>query len=83
MGNANKSKWIIGLTGTAFSAFVISQVGANQQEQTPTASQDKISMQSMSLEEKELYQLDWTNYSINLNETIRGGVQSDRQTKRS
>ncbi|MBL4953412.1 hypothetical protein JK635_14485 [Neobacillus sp. YIM B02564] len=83
MAKSKKGKWIIGLTGTALSAFVISQVGAdqmnnnNQNTTTPTA------VQSMSKQEKKLAQLDWSNYTIN-GAAVSGGIeQSDRQTRRT
>lgn len=86
MGKSTKSKWILGLTGTAFSAFVISQIGANQSEQSPVSNNSKAEMMAMSAKEKALYQLDWSSYSINGTELAgaqAGGVQSDRQTRRS
>lgn len=87
MAKSNKSKWIIGLSGAALSAFVISQVGAGQ-SQDPTV-KDTIPSASMSKQEQELVQLDWTNYSIN-GAAVSGGSSeqqqqspSDRQTRRS
>lgn len=90
MAKSKKGKWIIGLTGTALSAFVISQVGAgqmNNNQNTTTAT----AVQSMSKQEKKLAQLDWSNYSINGATVTRGNEasvsggneQSDRQTRRT
>ncbi|MEH6906297.1 MULTISPECIES: hypothetical protein [Neobacillus] len=83
MAKSKKSKWLIGVTGTALSAFVISQVGTNQQGQNLTSDQSIIT-NSMSKEEKDFVQLDWSNYSINGDNVVTKGVeQSDRQTSRS
>jgi hypothetical protein len=83
MAKSKKSKWLIGVTGTALSAFVISQVGTNQQGQNLTSDQSIIT-NSMSKEEKDFVQLDWSNYSINGDDFVTNGVeQSDRQTSRS
>ena len=81
MAKSNKSKWIIGITGTALSAFVISQVGANQQNQD--LSPKSVLTKSMSREEKEFVQLDWSNFSINGAIVSEGVKPSDRQTRRS
>ena len=83
MAKSNKAKWLIGVTGTALSAFVISQVGANQQGQSLLSDQPIIT-NSMSKEEKDFVQLDWSNYSIYGDDVVTEGVvQSDRQTSRS
>jgi hypothetical protein len=88
MAKSNKSKWIMGLSGAALSAFVITQVGAGQNQGT-IAEKNQIPTASMSKQEQELVQLDWSNYSIN-GAAVSGGTtvsqsqpQSDRQTKRS
>lgn len=85
MGKSNKSKWIIGLSGTAMSAFVISQIDLkNQGNEGNQAGESKsIITKSMSFEEKEFVQLDWSNYNINGVPFTGGAVQSDRQTRRS
>lgn len=79
MAKSKKAKWVIGLTGTALSAFVIGQIGANQPNQTTKP----ILTKSMSKEEKDFSQLDWSNYNINGVVVSGGGEQSDRQTRRS
>jgi hypothetical protein len=91
MAKSNKSKWIMGLSGAALSAFVIAQVGSGQNQGT-TAEKNPAPAASMSKQEQELVQLDWSNYSIN-GTAVAGGTtvtqsqqpqqQSDRQTKRS
>lgn len=82
MGKSKSPKWIIGLTGTALSAFVFSQIAANQPGDTEL-SVEKAVMNTMSNEEKELVQLDWTNYTINGMVSMKGVVKSDRQTRRT
>ncbi|MFZ7942201.1 MULTISPECIES: hypothetical protein [Bacillaceae] len=82
MAKSNKSKWVIGLTGTALTAFVISQVGASQPNdglQGP----ETIITKSMSKQEKEFVQLDWSNYDINGAAGNTGVEQSDRTSRRS
>lgn len=87
MAKSTKSKWVIGITGAALSAFVISQIGPGSQNQGATAAQGSSTTASMSQQEKELVQLDWSNYSINgvavSNPTPGGTVSSDRTTRRS
>ena len=84
MAKSHKSKWIVGISGAAFSAFVISQMGANP-PLVQTGVPQTVKTKSMSKEEKELVQLDWSNFSINGAPIVSaGGVQhSDRTTKRS
>lgn len=84
MSKSQKSKWIVGISGAAFSAFVISQIGANPPAGKTSTPQTLIT-KSMSKEEKELVQLDWSNFSINGAPIASdGGIQqSDRTTKRS
>lgn len=82
MAKSNKSKWMIGLTGTALSAFVISQVGANQVK-TNLGTPESIAAESMSKQEKELIKLDWSNFDINGVQVSKGVEQRDRQTRRT
>ncbi|MCM3571330.1 hypothetical protein [Neobacillus mesonae] len=81
MAKSKNAKWVIGLSGTALSAFVISQAGANQNPNVMDP--PSISTNSMSKEEKKLVELDWTNFDINDGALTRGAEQSDRQTRRS
>ncbi|WP_066313737.1 hypothetical protein [Bacillus sp. FJAT-29814] len=81
MANSKKSKWLIGLTGTALSAFVIGQVGGNQPN-GETQSMISAPIDSMSKQEQEYVQLDWSNYEVNGVKVI--GVENrDRQTRRT
>ncbi|WP_462411790.1 hypothetical protein [Neobacillus sp. Marseille-QA0830] len=82
-----KSKWLIGVTGTALSAFVIGQVGGGQPNDAKTNLSEAPVTKSMSKQEQEYVKLDWSNYNINgsaVSDTVSGGVRaSDRQTRRS
>jgi hypothetical protein len=83
MAKSTNTKWLIGLTGTALSAFVISQIGANQPSSQALSPQETMITNSMSKQEKELVQLDWSNFTINGVVISEGVAQSDRQTRRS
>lgn len=82
MKKSNQSKWVLGITGTALSAFVISQISVNQTSQGLPNS-ETIIFKSMSNEEKEFAQLDWSNFSINGAVVSESVMQSDRNTRRS
>ncbi|WML60271.1 hypothetical protein [Neobacillus sp. PS2-9] len=82
MNKSNQSKWVLGITGTALSAFVISQISVNQPSQGLPNS-ETIIYKSMSNEEKEFAQLDWSNFSINGAVVSESVMQSDRNTRRS
>lgn len=81
MKNNNKAKWIIGITGTAFSAFVLGQINdvpTNTTGDTPTMELTD----SMSKEEKKLAKLDWNNFTIEQN-IPEGNYSNDRTTRRT
>ena len=83
MNGKKKAKWIIGVTGTAFSAFVLSQFAMGDTNTTETQVQEEIT-ENMSEEEKELVQLDWTNFSTSsITYSESSNQTSDRQTQRS
>lgn len=76
----NKAKWIIGITGTAFSAYVLGQL-----DDTPmdNSHKENIAMatevyDSMSEREKELVSLDWSNFTLQ-----QGEEKSAYTTRRS
>lgn len=86
---STKSKWVVGIAGTAFTAFVLSQVGGGGNE-TKVESFNTNSLQidskvyaAMDDQEKELVQLDWSDFTINEVNTGMGAGQSDRNTRRS
>jgi len=79
-----KAKWIVGLTGTAFSAFIISQL--DQPISTDSATDaNTLSTEitkSMSDREKELVQLDWSDFSIQDHNGIETST-TDRTSRRT
>jgi hypothetical protein len=87
MKKSTKSKWIVGLAGTAFSAFVLSQIGVNNANQQDV-NKDSLKIDpkvyaTMDDREKELVQLDWSNFTISEPTMEQGAMQSDRKTRRS
>lgn len=89
MKGSTKSKWVVGIAGTAFTAFVLSQLGGGGNEanvnsfNTDSLKIDSKVYASMDDKEKELVQLDWSDFSINESNTNVGAGQSDRNTRRS
>lgn len=92
MNGKQKAKWIVGVTGTAFTAFVLSQFAMGDTNASNTTNNSNNNVQSeitakMSEEEKELVQLDWSNFStsntISYSDSTTQTSASDRQTKRS
>ena len=78
----NKAKWIIGITGAAFSAFVLGQLNDTPADTTSTTALASEIDDSMSEREKELVQLDWSNFSLEVNDD-QGADRSDRTTRRT
>jgi hypothetical protein len=86
---STKSKWVVGMAGTAFTAFVLSQLGGGGNDtnvdtfNTNSLQIDSKVYASMNDKEKELVQLDWSDFAINEVNTGMGAGQSDRNTRRS
>ena len=80
----NKAKWMVGITGAAFSAFVIGQLNNNPNpaDKINTIATEVEINDSMSEREKELVQLDWSNFSVQTND-YQGADKSDRSTRRT
>lgn len=81
-----KAKWIVGITGTAFSAFVLGQLDDTPVQKNNTNA-DTIGLitevnDSMSEREKELVQLDWSNFTLQQN-NYYGDDNFDRTTRRT
>ncbi len=76
-----KAKWIIGTTGAAFSAFVLTQIDNPEAAKDPIQP-DIVINESMSDREKELLALDWTNYEITPDQSYEK-KRSDRTTRRT
>ena len=75
-----KAKWIVGISGAAFSAFVLGQLneGTAINSDIPKIEITK----SMSEREIELAKLDWSNFSVQSDNSERT-KKSDRISKRS
>ena len=84
MKTNHKAKWMVGITGAAFSAFVIGQLNNNPNptEKTNTMATAIETNHSMSEREKKLVQLDWSDFSSQAN-GYQGADQSDRSTRRT
>lgn len=96
----NKSaKWLVGISGTAFTAFALSQIVTNdpQNNEESKVMNEAIvakelvnagngfnNIEGVTGREQELIQLDWTNYAV-ADATIASVAKqkSDRKTKRS
>lgn len=81
-----KAKWIVGITGAAFSAFVLGQLDDTPVQKNNTYA-DTIGLitevnDSMSEREKELVQLDWSNFTLQQNHYY-GDDDFDRTTRRT
>lgn len=85
MNGKTKAKWVVGVTGTIFSAFVLTQFAAGGSDTNGSQDQlDTVQAANMSEEEKKLAQLDWSNYTTSaFNYSESNQMQSDRQTRRS
>jgi hypothetical protein len=86
MNKSKKSKWVVGIAGTAFTAFVFSQIAGTDNGNAGSLNTDSLKVDStvyasMNDKEKELVNLDWSNFTIQ--DTNQGALQSDRQTRRS
>lgn len=87
MKKSTKSKWVVGIAGTAFSAFVLSQIGTTEAN-VGTNNSNSLKVDSkvyaaMNDKEKELVKLDWTDFEISDVNQESGASYGDRQTRRS
>ena len=83
-----KAKWIVGITGTALSAFILSQLDANpasnNQVNQPVVSQNKVAVENtngVSDREQELANKDWSNFTVESNSENQSKAQSAEQPK--
>lgn len=86
--NTTKSKWIVGVAGTAFTAFVLSQLGGGGEAKIDSVNTNSLKIDSkvyasMDNREKELVELDWSDFTISEVNPGMGAGQSDRNTRRS
>jgi len=85
MKDQKKAKWILGTSGVILSSLLITQFN-NVPSDINIADLNLTNEQSkkMSDREKELVQLDWTNFEIvGVNQLQQNKIRTDRTTKRS
>ncbi|MFM9533584.1 MULTISPECIES: hypothetical protein [Lysinibacillus] len=85
MKDQKKAKWILGTSGVILSSLLLTQFN-NVPSDKNIADLNLTNEQSkkMSDREKELVQLDWTNFEIvGVNQLQQNKIRTDRTTKRS
>ncbi|MCM0624094.1 hypothetical protein M5J14_06100 [Lysinibacillus sp. OL1_EC] len=85
MKDQKKAKWILGTSGVILSSLLLTQFN-NVPSDINIADLNLTNEQSkkMSDREKELVQLDWTNFEIvGVNQLQQNKIHTDRTTKRS
>ncbi|MBX8946445.1 MULTISPECIES: hypothetical protein [Lysinibacillus] len=85
MKDQKKAKWILGTSGVILSSLLLTQFN-NVPSDTNIADLNLTNEQSkkMSDRERELVQLDWTNFEIvGVNQLQQNKIRTDRTTKRS
>lgn len=85
MKDQKKAKWILGTSGVILSSLLLTQFN-NVPSDTNIADLNLTNEQSkkMSDRERELVQLDWTNFEIvGVNQLQQNKIHTDRTTKRS
>ncbi|KIL76058.1 hypothetical protein [Bacillus badius] len=76
-----KAKWIVGMSGIAFSAFILGQLDDFQAEGHDTNTLAVEANDTMSQREKELLKLDWSSFSVQA--ANEGNGESDRMSRKS
>ena len=83
MKDTKKAKWLVGTSAVVLSGLLLSQLDDQGTAETKTTSQNQLSsidQSKIGKKEKELLQLDWTNFEMT-NATTE--EKNDRQTRRS
>lgn len=80
MKKNTKAKWVVGISGAAFTAFMLSQLDSGAQTDSQMAEVNITD--SMSVRERELIKLDWSDFTIQENVNV-GNTENDRTTRRS
>ena len=90
MKDPKKAKWLIGASGAILSALLLTQMNNEPQAETNTDNTTALNefsaseQKNMNKREKELVQLDWTNFEVQaVTPQQQMPVQSDRRTSRS
>lgn len=84
MKDPRKAKWLLGASGVMLSAVLLTQMNNATQAETTNTNDFQITgeqKESMTKKEKELVQLDWTNFEIEVVNQI--SVKSERKTRRT
>ncbi|MGE7111925.1 hypothetical protein [Lysinibacillus sp. NPDC047702] len=80
MKDPKKAKWVLGASGVLLSAALLTQMNSPTQAETSRSNNiQNLDQESMTEREKELVQLDWTNFEV----TSQAAVKSERKTKRT
>ena len=80
MKDPKKAKWVLGASGILLSATLLTQINSpTEAVTTRTNNIQEVDQKNMTKKEKELVQLDWTNFEI----TSQPAVKSERKTKRT
>ncbi|MEX3744095.1 hypothetical protein [Lysinibacillus xylanilyticus] len=80
MKESKKAKWVLGASGILLAAAILTQINSSTQaETTRTNNSQDVNPHNMTKREKELVQLDWTNFEL----TSQPAVKSERKTKRT
>lgn len=80
MKEPKKAKWVLGASGILLAAAILTQINSSTQaETTRTNNSQDVNQHNMTKREKELVQLDWTNFEM----TSQPAVKSERKTKRT
>lgn len=80
MKDPKKAKWVLGASGLLLSATILTQISSPTEAETRrTNNVQEVDQKNMTKKEKELVQLDWTNFEI----TNQSAVKSERKTKRT
>lgn len=84
MKDSKKAKWIIGASGFMLSAVLLTQINSADQTEATSLNNFQLTKQQekeLTAREKELIQLDWTNFEFEVaNQPM---TKSDRKTKRT
>ncbi|MDM5233962.1 hypothetical protein [Lysinibacillus pakistanensis] len=80
MKDPKKAKWVLGTSGILLSAALLTQINNPTQAETSRSNNiQNLDQENMTERERELVQLDWTNFEI----TSQAAVKSERKTKRT
>ncbi|MEQ6353523.1 hypothetical protein ABNX05_02725 [Lysinibacillus sp. M3] len=80
MKDPKKAKWILGASGLLLSAAILSQINSPAEvDSTRTNNIQGVDQGNITKKEKELVQLDWTNFEM----TRQSSGKSERKTKRT